>query len=855
MDLGKNVEIGIGSKTARQGAKRVRAALDSIKRKSRETARASARDSKKMAGGFKLITGAAIALAATMAGRNLVGTIKNFGQAVSDLSAITGAVGKDLDFLRQKSKEFGETTTLSASQAAEAFKVIASAKPDLLENVEALSLVTQEAIALAEATGEDLPTAANTLGAALNQFGAGADQASRFINVMAAGSKRGAALVGEMAEALKQSGVIAAQAGLSFEETNAALQVLSTFAIKGSRAGNQFRGTLLALAAAGEDRFNPEVVTMTVALDNLAAANLTTAERVKIFGRENLASANILINQREQLSKLTEQLTGTNIAYEQQAIRVDNLAGDTLALKSAYEGLELTIGQELNGTLRGLTQAATENIRALAANPLLKSGTRKILDLFSTAVQDVSNVFKSLKETVLDAGGGAAVFERIWGDAIDNIVSATKFLWEQFVVGGPANLKLAFTLMIAAFDRFRIGATKIIENVKTTTIAILELFAVEGIKQFELAKLGMQLAFTTLAQNIGRIFDQLKINIGTAIDAIINLVANKIEGVGNTLAALGFDKRAEEIKNISTSIKGLATFEEAATKSANENAEARRKQISELDALIIKTQEKAQADKDQIVALAKEQLLAHADVAEAARNASIVAVQGAIEERDATIEAIKALREKRKEIVDGGAAVPPPPTETLAAVADEAVSAYEKLGDTQKLVLDGMSDGIADMVAQGKIDFKSLANSIIQDLIRIAIKAQLLNLFTSIFSGGLGGGVPIATGGVGAGSASFVPPTTTLNAQHGLNFKVGGSGGTDSEVVAFNATPGEEVSVKTRKQQMSGGGIVVKQTNIIDARGADAERIEARLPVLLEENRQRILGDVQRMRSRGELRL
>ena len=273
MDLQRNIDIGIGSEKAKAGASRVRRALDSIKRKSRDVARASERDSRRMGRGFALAAKAAAVLVATFATRSIIKSTKDFGQAVADLSAITGAVGEDLEFLSNKSKEFGESTTLSASQAAEAFKIIASAKPDLLSNVEALALVTEEAIALAEATGEDLPTAANTLGAALNQFGAGAEESSRFINVMAAGSKRGAALVGEMAEALKQSGVIASQAGLSFEETNAALQILSTNALKGSKAGNQFRGVLLALAAAGKDEFNPEVVGMQQALANLEAAN------------------------------------------------------------------------------------------------------------------------------------------------------------------------------------------------------------------------------------------------------------------------------------------------------------------------------------------------------------------------------------------------------------------------------------------------------------------------------------------------------------------------------------------------------------------------------------------------------
>lgn len=55
----------------------------------------------------------------------------------------------------------------------------------------------------------------------------------------------------------------------------------------------------------------------------------------------------------------------------------------------------------------------------------------------------------------------------------------------------------------------------------------------------------------------------------------------------------------------------------------------------------------------------------------------------------------------------------------------------------------------------------------------------------------------------------------------GGSFTVGGSGGTDSQLVAFRATPGEEVSVRTPAQQ-SGGGITVVQNINIDARSDQA---------------------------------
>ena len=139
------------------------------------------------------------------AGVVIAGTAKKiaeFEKSISDLSAITGATGKDLDRLTEASKRIGQTTTLSASQAAEAFKLMASAKPDLLANLDALERTTEAAVTLAEAAGLELGPATQALGEALNQFGAGADQAGKFIDILAQGARLGSSEIDSTSQAL-----------------------------------------------------------------------------------------------------------------------------------------------------------------------------------------------------------------------------------------------------------------------------------------------------------------------------------------------------------------------------------------------------------------------------------------------------------------------------------------------------------------------------------------------------------------------------------------------------------------------------------------------------------------------------
>ncbi|NOS81305.1 MAG: hypothetical protein HOP32_06970 [Nitrospira sp.] len=88
----------------------------------------------------------------------------------------------------------------------------------------------------------------------------------------------------------------------------------------------------------------------------------------------------------------------------------------------------------------------------------------------------------------------------------------------------------------------------------------------------------------------------------------------------------------------------------------------------------------------------------------------------------------------------------------------------------------------------------------------------ILNLVASAFSGGTGKGAT-----AGAGGSAIIGKA--LGGQGGLrrfaqggNFIVPGSGGTDSELVRFMATPGEQVSVRTPSQQRQSSAINIAIT-------------------------------------------
>ncbi|RLC97583.1 MAG: phage tail tape measure protein, partial [Chloroflexi bacterium] len=360
------LDINIKTDKAVANVNRLDNSLERLERQGNKTSRGFQSSTARIAKGAIVATAAIVAVGKAIdAVFGAIDTFRDFERSISNLSAITGATGDDLDYLSDSAKRLGAVTTLSASQVSEAFKLVASAKPDLLENVSALTAVTEATITLAEAAGIELPEAADALGNALNQFGLGAEEASRFINVLAAGSKFGAANIVDLSASLRDVGVVAASAGLSIEETVGALEVLGAAGLKAGRAGTGLRNVILKLQKEGIESLNPAVVGLTTALQNLAGEGRSTTDLIKVFGLETITVAQALLNGADAAGELTEKVTGTNTATEQAEINTDNLDGAIKRLASAYENLELKI-LESNTALKAFVDYIATGLLDLA---------------------------------------------------------------------------------------------------------------------------------------------------------------------------------------------------------------------------------------------------------------------------------------------------------------------------------------------------------------------------------------------------------------------------------------------------------------------------------------------------------
>ena len=282
-----------------------------------------------------------------------------FEQGMADLQAITGIVGKDLETISKTARKVGKESGLGAKGAVDAFALLASQIQIDKIGLKGLMQLQKETITLAQAGGLSLTDAATAMAATINQFGLEADQANRVINVLAAGSKYGAAEVTDLAQSFKVTGATAAAAGLSVEQTAGALEVLSQSNVKGSEAGTALRNIILKLQTTlGMDLSE---VGLANALDSLKPKLEDVTYLAKVFGSENIASAQYLITNAKAVEEMTAAVTATNVAQEQAAIRTNTMAEQMKRIQANIDDFKISL-LNISGGLSGYMSALGETV-------------------------------------------------------------------------------------------------------------------------------------------------------------------------------------------------------------------------------------------------------------------------------------------------------------------------------------------------------------------------------------------------------------------------------------------------------------------------------------------------------------
>lgn len=179
------------------------------------------------------------------AGAAIVKTSADFEKGMSNVSAISGAAGSDLEDLKAKAMEMGSKTKFSASEAADAFSYMAMAgwkTQDMMSGIDGI-------MNLAAASGEDLAKTSDIVTDALTAFGLSAQDSGHFADVLAAASSNANTNVGMLGESFKYCAPVCGAMGYSAEDASIALGLMANSGIKAGSAGNVLKNAISNMAS------------------------------------------------------------------------------------------------------------------------------------------------------------------------------------------------------------------------------------------------------------------------------------------------------------------------------------------------------------------------------------------------------------------------------------------------------------------------------------------------------------------------------------------------------------------------------------------------------------------------------
>ena len=317
----------------------------------------------------------------------------DFDSAMSQVAAVSGATGKELDALRDKAREMGSKTKFSASEAAEAMNYMAMAgwkTGDMLDGIEGI-------MNLAAASGEDLATTSDIVTDALTALGLSAADSGHFADILAAASSNANTNVAMMGETFKYCAPVAGALGFTAEDTAEAIGLMANAGIKSSQAGTAMRTMLTSLT--GEvtfvgDAFGELTVQTTNADGSMrslgdiltdcraAFAQMSESERAAnaeaLVGKNAMSGFLAVMNAAPgDIEKLNSAINNCDGTAERMAETMqDNLAGQLTILKSQLEELAISIGEILMPSIRqivGWIQGLVDWLNGL------DEGTKKVI--------------------------------------------------------------------------------------------------------------------------------------------------------------------------------------------------------------------------------------------------------------------------------------------------------------------------------------------------------------------------------------------------------------------------------------------------------------------------------------------
>ncbi|MGL4742272.1 MAG: phage tail tape measure protein [Sarcina sp.] len=349
-----------------------------------------------------------------------------FEAAMSNVEAISGATGSELEKMSTKAKEMGANTSKSAKDAADAMSYMALAGWDTQQIMSGIEPVLR----LAEAGNLDLGRASDLTTDSLSALGLSVEDLTKYLDVCAQAQRKSNTTADAMMEAYIACGGTLKNLNVPLEESATYLGILANRGKKGSEAGNALNSVLInltsgagqagvAMGQLGLSAFDSEgkFKGMNVVLNELGDKLATCTEEQKntylamIGGKTQIDTLNALLSgTSEEYSKLNREIKGSKGALDEMAKTMQNNAkGNLTKLKSQLEGLGIQIGEKLLPHINSMVDKLSKLIEWFGN---LSEGTQQTIVKMGLLTFATGGALKAVGGITQGIGGLVSMFGR-----------------------------------------------------------------------------------------------------------------------------------------------------------------------------------------------------------------------------------------------------------------------------------------------------------------------------------------------------------------------------------------------------------------------------------------------------------
>jgi len=504
-----------------------------------------------------------------------------FDSSMAQVAATMGTTVDQIGDLRNFAQEMGSTTAFSATEAADALNYMALAGYDAETSMKMLPNVLN----LAAAGGIDLASASDMITDAQTALGLSLDETSTMVDQMAQTASKSNTSVAQLGEAFLTIGANARNVKGGTQELSTVLGVLADNGIKGSEAGTHLRNIMLALnpttdkAAAAWEQLGVQAYDAEGNLRSLpdifqelndSMDGWSTQDRTEMlsamFNKTDLASINALLGTTgDRYDELAAAIDNAGGAAEAMAnTQLDNLSGDVTLFKSALEGAQIAVSDQLTPTLREFVQFGADGLSQLTQS-FTEGGLEGAMEAFGQILADGLNMIIEILPQAVDAG--LALLEAVLQGILDNldlIIDSALQIADQLLQGllsaSPQILQGGMQIILGLAMGIAEALPELIPQIVEVILQIVQMF-VDNIDLMVEAAIALMMglaqglisAVPVLIEKAPEIISQLAQAIATNAPLLFNAIITMLVQIGTLLMQYG----TQFIENVKTTMSNI----------------------------------------------------------------------------------------------------------------------------------------------------------------------------------------------------------------------------------------------------------------------------------------------------------